>query len=146
MFSWKFVHKKTVITWVYTVKKFFCFFIFFQSFKHETIATNYNNNIFFKVLILLNADNIFFFINLDLKLSSEIINGFFIFKIGALGQTRTGTPKRARILSPLCLPISPRGHSVFFVVIVSILIHKSFKEVKKNYFPSLSSSLLSVKV
>ena len=23
---------------------------------------------------------------------------------GALGQTRTGTPKRARILSPLCLP------------------------------------------
>ena len=29
---------------------------------------------------------------------------------GALGQTRTGTPKRARILSPLCLPISPRGH------------------------------------
>ena len=29
---------------------------------------------------------------------------------GALGQTRTGTPKKARILSPLCLPISPRGH------------------------------------
>ena len=28
---------------------------------------------------------------------------------GALGQTRTGTPKRARILSPLCLPISSRG-------------------------------------
>ena len=34
----------------------------------------------------------------------------FIYKFGALGQTRTGTPKRARILSPLCLPISPRGH------------------------------------
>ena len=32
---------------------------------------------------------------------------------GALGQTRTGTPKKARILSPLCLPISPRGHSSF---------------------------------
>ena len=29
---------------------------------------------------------------------------------GALGQTRTGTPQAARILSPLCLPISPRGH------------------------------------
>ena len=42
---------------------------------------------------------------------------------GALGQTRTGTPKRARILSPLCLPISPRGHVVVFVVIVNILIH-----------------------
>ena len=35
---------------------------------------------------------------------------YFHIKIyGALGQTRTGTPKRARILSPLCLPISPRG-------------------------------------
>ncbi len=32
---------------------------------------------------------------------------------GALGQTRTGTPKKARILSPLCLPISPRGHIDF---------------------------------
>ena len=63
---------------------------------------------------------------------------------GALGQTRTGTPKRARILSPLCLPISPRGHVVIFVVIVIILIHKSFEEVKKNYFPSLSPSLLLV--
>ena len=37
---------------------------------------------------------------------------FFIIILiyGALGQTRTGTPKWARILSPLCLPISPRGH------------------------------------
>ena len=33
---------------------------------------------------------------------------------GAFGQTRTGTPQPARILSPLCLPISPRGlHEVF---------------------------------
>ena len=64
-----------------------------------------------------------------------------ILNFGALGQTRTGTPKRARILSPLCLPISPRGHVVIFIVIVSILIHKSFEEVKKNYFPSLSPSL-----
>ena len=60
---------------------------------------------------------------------------------GALGQTRTGTPKRARILSPLCLPISPRGHVFVFIVIVSILIHKSFKEVKKNYLPFLSPGL-----
>ena len=52
----------------------------------------------------------------------------FHFKnFGALGQTRTGTPIRARILSPLCLPISPRGHFVIFIVIVNILIHKSFK-------------------
>ena len=29
------------------------------------------------------------------------------------------------------LPISPRGHVVIFIVIVSILIHKSFKDVKK---------------
>ena len=64
--------------------------------------------------------------------------------IGALGQTRTGTPKRARILSPLCLPISPRGHSVFFVVIVNILIHKCFEEVKIIYFPSLRTSLVQV--
>ena len=63
---------------------------------------------------------------------------------GALGQTRTGTPKRARILSPLCLPISPRGHVVIFVVIVNILIHKCFKEVKKIYFSPLSSSYLLV--
>ena len=40
--------------------------------------------------------------------------------------------------------ISPRGHIVIFIVIVSILIHKSFKEVKKNYFTSLSSCLLPV--
>ena len=39
---------------------------------------------------------------------SKTIKEFII--SGALGQTRTGTPKRARILSPLCLPISPRGH------------------------------------
>ena len=63
----------------------------------------------------------------DLSFLSEIINILFIFLTGALGQTRTGTPKRARILSPLCLPISPRGHVVIFVVIVNILIHKSFK-------------------
>ena len=30
-------------------------------------------------------------------------------KIGALGQTRTGTPLRARILSPLCLPFHHEG-------------------------------------
>ena len=63
------------------------------------------------------------------------LDGSILHIDGALGQTRTGTPKRARILSPLCLPISPRGHVVIFIVIVSILIHKSFKEVKKNYFP-----------
>ena len=44
----------------------------------------------------------------DLEFLSEITKGLTI--SGALGQTRTGTPKRARILSPLCLPISPRGH------------------------------------
>ena len=37
------------------------------------------------------------------------------------------------VLSPLCLLISPRGQVVLFVVIVNILIHKSFKEVKKNF-------------
>ena len=40
----------------------------------------------------------------------------FFISNGALGQTRTGTPKRARILSPLCLPISPRGHVVFLLL------------------------------
>ena len=30
--------------------------------------------------------------------------------LGASDQTRTGTPKRARILSPMCLPISPQRH------------------------------------
>ena len=39
-----------------------------------------------------------------------IVRLFFFFMNGALGQTRTGTPQAARILSPLCLPISPRGH------------------------------------
>ena len=38
---------------------------------------------------------------------------FIVFhNYGALGQTRTGTPNWARILSPLCLPISPRGQYV----------------------------------
>ena len=96
------------------------------------------------IFLFLNVFNIDFFILRDFKFLSEIICNLFIFSSGALGQTRTGTPKRARILSPLCLPISPRGHVVIFIV--SILIHKSFKEVKKNYFLSLSSSLLSVKV
>ena len=51
-----------------------------------------------------------FFILDDLEFLSETIKMLTI--IGALGQTRTGTPKRARILSPLCLPISPRGHEL----------------------------------
>ena len=42
--------------------------------------------------------------------------------IGALGQTRTGTPQAARILSPLCLPISPRGHELFSSVFMPIFI------------------------
>ena len=46
----------------------------------------------------------------------------------------------------MCLPISPRGHVVIFIVIVSILIHKSFKEVKKNYFPVLNYILLGSQV
>ena len=62
--------------------------------------------------------------NLNIVIGDTIENFHFS---GALGQTRTGTPKRARILSPLCLPISPRGHVVNFVVIVNILIHKCFK-------------------
>ena len=49
-----------------------------------------------------------FLILIEFEFLSNAIKGFIIF--GALGQTRTGTPKRARILSPLCLPISPRGH------------------------------------
>ena len=59
-----------------------------------------------KILILFSKKDLIFFDNLFL---SETIVGLIIFN-GALGQTRTGTPKRARILSPLCLPISPRGH------------------------------------
>ena len=46
---------------------------------------------------------------------------FYFHFIGALGQTRTGTPKRARILSPLCLPISPRGHSVLSLLYLSFI-------------------------
>ena len=44
----------------------------------------------------------------------------FIHISGALGQTRTGTPKRARILSPLCLPISPRGPYSYFINVITI--------------------------
>ena len=67
-------------------------------------------------------------LEMTVKNNKRQINGLIMLSFfGALGQTRTGTPKRARILSPLCLPISPRGHVVLFIVIVSILIHKSFK-------------------
>ena len=43
---------------------------------------------------------------------------------GALGRTRTGTPKWARILSPLCLPISPRGLSL---VLYRYLMEKQYE-------------------
>ena len=60
------------------------------------------------------TDLIFFFksskIFKEFIVLSNIIFALVYIVIGALGQTRTGTPKRARILSPLCLPISPRGH------------------------------------
>ena len=56
-----------------------------------------------------------FLIVKDFLLVSEIITGLIIFYSGALGQTRTGAPKRARILSPLCLPISSRGHVISFI-------------------------------
>ena len=52
----------------------------------------------------------------SLKIKNILIkklNKFYLAFIGALGQTRTGTPQAARILSPLCLPISPRGHLSF---------------------------------
>jgi hypothetical protein len=46
---------------------------------------------------------------------------------GALGRTRTGTPRRARILNPLCLPIPPRGH-----LLNSDVLSVSFKKSTKN--------------
>ena len=56
----------------------------------------------------------------DLEFLSETTKGLNI--SGALGQTRTGTPKRARILSPLCLPISPRGLLEFALLYLSFVL------------------------
>ena len=41
------------------------------------------------------------------------------------------------VLSPLCLPISPRGHVIVFIVNVNILIYKDFKGLKLSSSPSL---------
>ena len=76
-----------------------------------------------------------FLIFKDLELLSETIIGLFIYLFGALGQTRTGTPKRARILSPLCLPISPRGHislsKSFILLYYNLYFIKYIYSVKK---------------
>ena len=56
----------------------------------------------------------------------------FSFTLWCPRQTRTGTPKRARILSPLCLPISPRGHVALLLLL--LVYYTSFKEVKKIIF------------
>ena len=39
-----------------------------------------------------------------------------ILSFGALGQTRTVTPLRARILSPLCLPFHHEGFSAYIYI------------------------------
>ena len=62
------------------------------------------------------------------------MNFFNNHNIGALGQTRTGTPKWARILSPLCLPISPRGHSLIIICLSYLLQVVAEKTQSKKYF------------
>ena len=68
------------------------------------------------IKIFFKSDKIF----KELFVLSNIICAFVYIFIGALGQTRTGTPKRARILSPLCLPISPRGHSFVYLYLCQV--------------------------
>ena len=51
---------------------------------------------------------------------------------GALGQTRTGTPQAARILSPLCLPISPRGLLDFALLYLYSFITQLVKRKQIN--------------
>ena len=54
---------------------------------------------------------------------------------GALGRTRTGTPQAARILSPLCLPIPPRGHIVSNCI--KLFVYNAFAtnyKIKKSIF------------
>ena len=73
------------------------------------------------------------------RTNKRIVNAVLFLKkftSGALGQTRTGTPKRARILSPLCLPISPRGHilSSFCVLYLTLIYNLFFfKSLHENY-------------
>ena len=62
--------------------------------KNLNMINNFNFTIFFG----------------DYSIKLLLLITMVIYYSGALGQTRTGTPKKARILSPLCLPISPRGH------------------------------------
>ena len=85
---------------------------------------------------------------------SEIIQYFFFITFsGALGQTRTGTPKSARILSPLCLPISPRGHYLFCLYInISLLttstffLYIFFTKVKILFLLNISTKMNGIKV
>ena len=66
---------------------------------------------------------------------------FYYHANGALGQTRTGTPKRARILSPLCLPISPRGLLSISVDLSLFIPSVAQKTQQKYIFISLCTSL-----
>ena len=66
----------------------------------------------------------------DFLFISETINCLFILS-GALGQTRTGTPQAARILSPLCLPISPRGHLDFALLYLSFVLTQLLLRVQE---------------
>ena len=85
-----------------------------DGFMLQTLKKNRNtSNLFYGI----NSGNYGFLMNKffqknfvkNLSKAKMIKISYHLFS-GALGQTRTGTPKRARILSPLCLPISPRGH------------------------------------
>ena len=75
----------------------------------------------------------------DLWFLSEIINSFFII-LWCPRPDSNWHSQRARILSPLCLPISPRGTSLF--IVINILIHQKIKIAKIINF--LLSSELSV--
>ena len=75
-------------------------------------------------ILLTNTDFIFS----DFLFLSEIILNCFMSN-GALGQTRTGTPQAAKILSPLCLPISPWGFPDFHY---SINIYSYFYYKKQH--------------
>ena len=71
-----------------------------------------------KRFALFNDTGIKIFFKLDkifkeLFVLSNIICAFVYIFIGALGQTQTGTSKKARVLSHLCLPILPRRHELF---------------------------------
>ena len=54
-----------------------------------------------------------FFLSLN-KIKIDFLSDILSF--GALGQTRTVTPLRARILSPLCLPFHHEGFPAYIYI------------------------------